>query len=252
MGPQATFTRGPRGDLSWSYGEEVNVSLVLVDEEEQAENTPPTGLPTITGTAQVGQTLMADVSGISDTDGLDNVSYSYQWIRTDTDIQNATESTYTLVDADQGKTIKVRVSFTDDAGNEETQTSAATAEVTAAANTRPRACPPSAARPGGPDPDRRHVGHSRRRRVDQRVLQLPVGVQRWERGHRHRGRDGLDLRSLRRRRGQDHHGAGELHRRPGQPGRPSPVRRRRRLRPAPTPRQRACPPSAARPRRARP
>ena len=36
----------------------------------------------------------------------------------DTDILNATGSSYTLVDPDEGKTIKVRVSFTDDAGND--------------------------------------------------------------------------------------------------------------------------------------
>ena len=83
--------------------------------------------PTINGTAQVGETLTADTSGIVDADGLTNVSYSYQWIRndgtTDTDIQGATSSTYTLVSADEGKTIKVRVSFTDDAGHSETLTS---------------------------------------------------------------------------------------------------------------------------------
>ena len=46
-------------------------------------NTPATGLPTISGTAQVDETLTADTSGISDSDGLTNVSYSYQWIRND-------------------------------------------------------------------------------------------------------------------------------------------------------------------------
>ena len=94
---------------------------------------PATGLPTISGTAQVGQTLTADTSGIADADGLTNVSFSYQWIRsdgtTDTDIQGATSSTYTLSDADEGKTVKVRVSFTDDAGNSESLTSTGTDEV---------------------------------------------------------------------------------------------------------------------------
>ena len=101
-------------------------------------NTPATGAPTIGGTAQVGETLTADISGITDADGLTNVSYHYQWIAndgtTDTDIQDATDSTYTLTDDDAGKTIKVRVSFTDDAGNEETLTSAATAAVAAKPN----------------------------------------------------------------------------------------------------------------------
>ena len=102
-------------------------------------NTPATGLPTISGTAQVDETLTANISGMADEDGLTNVSYSYQWIRNDgtndADIGGQTGSTYTLVSADEGKTIKVRVSFTDDAGNEETLTSAATAAVAARPNT---------------------------------------------------------------------------------------------------------------------
>ena len=105
-------------------------------------NTPATGAPTITGTAQVGQTLTAVTTGIRDDDGLTSVSYTYQWIRVDTDsteqdISGATSSTYTLVAADQGKTIKVKVSFTDDASHSETRTSAATATVGAAATAPP-------------------------------------------------------------------------------------------------------------------
>ena len=105
---------------------------------DAASNSPATGAPAITGTAQVGETLTADTSAIADADGLDNVSYGYQWIRndggTDTDIQNATGSSYTLVAPDEGKTIKVRMSFTDDAGHGETLTSAATTAVDAAPN----------------------------------------------------------------------------------------------------------------------
>ena len=100
-------------------------------------NTPATGAPTISGTAEVGETLTADITGIADANGLDDAVFSYQWTRNDVsgdaDISGATDSTYTLVDADAGKTIKVRVGFTDDAGNEETLTSSATTEVTAAA-----------------------------------------------------------------------------------------------------------------------
>ena len=106
--------------------------------QQQVANGPATGAPAITGTAQVGETLTADISGIADVDGLTNVSYSYQWVRNDgtndTDISGATGSTYTLVDADEGKTVKVKVSFTDDAGNDETLTSAATAAVGAGSN----------------------------------------------------------------------------------------------------------------------
>ena len=102
--------------------------------QQQISNSPATGAPSVTGTAQVGETLTADTSTISDDDGLTNVSYQYQWIRndgsSDADITGATDATYTLVDDDEGNTVKVRVSFTDDAGNEETLTSTATNTVT--------------------------------------------------------------------------------------------------------------------------
>ena len=137
----STYTAVP-GDL----GKTIKVGAVFTDtlgQESGREsfataavvpvNSAATGTPTISGTAQVGQTLTASTSGISDTDGLTNVSYSYQWISndgtTDSDIQEATSSTYTLVAADQGDTIKVRVSFTDDNGNDESLTSTATATV---------------------------------------------------------------------------------------------------------------------------
>ena len=100
-------------------------------------NNAATGAPTISGFPQVGQTLTAATGGISDSDGLTGVSWSYQWIRvdgaTETDISGATSSTYTLAAADQGKTIKVEVAFQDDAGNNEELTSTATGTVVAAA-----------------------------------------------------------------------------------------------------------------------
>ena len=84
----------------------------------------------------MGQTLTAVTTGILDADGLTSPTYTYQWIRvdgTEADISGENSSTYTLVAADLGKTIKVRVSFDDDAGNTETLTSAASATVVAAA-----------------------------------------------------------------------------------------------------------------------
>ena len=108
-------------------------SVALAQANDQGGNSPATGAPTIRGTAQVGETLTADISGIADADGLSGETLTYQWVSsdgtTDTDIEKATDSTYKLVDADQGKAIKVRVTFTDDGGNEETLTSAPTAPV---------------------------------------------------------------------------------------------------------------------------
>ena len=124
-------------------------SVIAADEgatgQGSGQNTPATGVPTISGTAQVGETLTADISGIADADGLTSVSYSYQWVSndgtSDTNITGATSSTYTLVTTDEGNTIKVRVSFTDDSDNEETLTSEATAAVTAAEPDEPPARP---------------------------------------------------------------------------------------------------------------
>ena len=57
-------------------------------------NTPPTGAPTISGTAQVGETLTAGITGIADADGLSGETFAYQWVSgdgtADTDIENAT------------------------------------------------------------------------------------------------------------------------------------------------------------------
>ena len=103
-------------------------------------NVAAAGQPTISGTAQVGQDLTASVSGISDENGLTNPTYSYQWLRAETasaageDISGATSSTYILVEADQGKYVRVRVSFADDDGNAETVTSDATGPVSAEPN----------------------------------------------------------------------------------------------------------------------
>ena len=117
-------------DVDWEDGQLIHVRIVPTAEiDAQQTNTPATGVPTISGTAQVGETLAADTSGIGDADGLTNVSYAYRWMRTDANIADATDSTYTLTDDDQGKTIKLKVSFIDDEGNSETLTSAARAEV---------------------------------------------------------------------------------------------------------------------------
>ena len=116
-------------DVDWTDGQTLAVRIarftatVVGTSEDQQQNapsgnSPATGLPTISGTAQVGETLTASTSDIADEDGLDDVTYSYQWIAndgsTDADIQDATDATYTLVETDEGKTIKVKVSFIDD------------------------------------------------------------------------------------------------------------------------------------------
>ena len=106
--------------------------LIIPDAEVIASNTTATGEPTITGTIRVGETLTADTTDLSDSDGLNNATFTYQWLADDADITDAIGSTYALVAADEGKTIKVRVTFTDDSGHQETLTSAATVAVASA------------------------------------------------------------------------------------------------------------------------
>ena len=105
---------------------------------------PATGKPAISGTAQANRTLTASTSAIMDANGLANVSFTYQWRRLDADDSNetnipgATSNTYQLTTAEVGKKVKVRVSFTDDAGFDEARTSDAyptSGTITAASTT---------------------------------------------------------------------------------------------------------------------
>ena len=131
----SVVTAAIQTNTDYTVGTDGSGTVTVADNDTTANN-PATGAPTISGTAQVGQTLTAATSGIMDSDGLATPGYTYQWIRgdggTDANISGATSITYTLVAADLGKTIKVKVSFTDDASNAETLTSTATAAVTAA------------------------------------------------------------------------------------------------------------------------
>ena len=102
-------------------------------QQQVVENSQAEGAPRIVGTPEVGQTLSADDTGIADADGLIGTVFSHQWLADAAEVAGATGSTHTLTDDDLGKAIKVRVTFTDDGGNEESLTSAATAAVTAAA-----------------------------------------------------------------------------------------------------------------------
>ena len=119
----SAFLEGSYQGIQTGLGDSLSLSSA------SQSNTPATGAPTISGTAQVGQTLTAGTSGISDADGLTNVSYSYQWQADDTDISGAMSSTYALQSSENGKVIKVRVTFTDDAGYAESLTSEGTSAV---------------------------------------------------------------------------------------------------------------------------
>ncbi|MDE0060725.1 MAG: hypothetical protein OXP07_21625, partial [Defluviicoccus sp.] len=89
-------------------------------------NSPATGKPEIAGTAAVGRRLQASPGSVADPDGVSS-SLAYRWIRVDgtaeTEIPGATASSYLLDAADLGKRVKVRLSFTDGGGTEETRLS---------------------------------------------------------------------------------------------------------------------------------
>ena len=87
----------------------------------------------ITGEPVVGETLNADTSGITDADGMDGAVFTYRWLADDVALEHATGSGYSVTEADVGKTLAVRVTFTDDAGNDETVTSEATEAVRSSA-----------------------------------------------------------------------------------------------------------------------
>ena len=124
-------------------GNEESLTSEATAEVEARPNSPATGAPAISGTAQAGETLTADTSGITDANGLTNVAFSYQWLADDADIGGETASTYAVSDAAVGKAISVRVTFTDDRDNEESLTSEATAEVTARPDSPDTDAPPS-------------------------------------------------------------------------------------------------------------
>ena len=113
-----------------SDGTSESTSSYTMTVDVTAVNDPATGLPTISGTARVGQELTASKGTIADVDGLPaDAAFTWQWLRVDggsaTAITGATSQTYTVVAADAGKKFKVKVSFTDLDGHAEALTSVA-------------------------------------------------------------------------------------------------------------------------------
>ena len=86
-------------------------------------NDAPVGELTISGETIEDQLLTADISNVLDEDGIDTTTLAYQWLRNDQEIEGAIDQTYTLTQADVGITIKVRYSYTDKFGANESVTS---------------------------------------------------------------------------------------------------------------------------------
>ena len=107
---------------------------------------PNTAPPTITGSPVVGESLTANPGTWTGS----GITFAYLWSRCDaagascTDITTATQSTYTVVTADAGRTLRVKVTATNTSGSNAV-TSAQTAVVTTAA-------PPATGCPTGTGP----------------------------------------------------------------------------------------------------
>ena len=157
--------------------------------------------------------LTADTSGIADADGLENSTFGYRWSADGSGIPGATGSTYTPTDDDVGKTIRVRVSFSDDAGNGEALLSAPTATVAARPNSPATGVPTisgtvqvgetlTASASGIADTDGL-TGVSYSYQWMQKRRQF---------GHGHPGRDGRHIHRHAGRRRKNHQGTRDLHR----------------------------------------
>lgn len=74
-------------------------------DDDDDTNTPTTGTITIKGTAKAGKRLRATVTGYSPTP----TRVTYQWLRNNRPVRNATRPTYKVKRADKGSKMRVRV-----------------------------------------------------------------------------------------------------------------------------------------------
>ena len=104
-----------------------------------------TTAPMTSGTAKVGQTLTASDGSWSN----NPTSFTYQWLRCNgggnscASVANGTQNTHTLVGADAGHTIRVRVTTTNTDGS----SSAESAQTDPVASATSAAAPKNTARP---------------------------------------------------------------------------------------------------------
>ena len=140
------------------------------------QNSPATGAPAISGTAQVGETLTADTSGISDADGLDNVAYSYQWAvqqghgnigRDERQLRPGKRRRREILQGSGHLYRRCRLRGSADQRGDDGGCRQAEHPGHRPANHRRDS-------PGERDADGGHHGHRRRRRAERRGLQLPV------------------------------------------------------------------------------
>ena len=140
------------------------ITASVGDRAQAQQNTPAAGTVTITGTVGIGELLTVEVSGITDADGLTNITdaadltdpeFLVLWLTGPTsDPTDATGrlyaygESYHVLPLDAGLRIMVSVSFYDDAGNLEIIYSVATGVVATVAPAPPGDLTASSTAPG--------------------------------------------------------------------------------------------------------
>ena len=120
--------------VSWTDGYGTTESVTSLKSSGVVNiNDTPVGEPVIVGIATEDQILTADVSSLSDGDGLG--TFRYQWLCDGVNISGATASTYRPTDADVNSRISVEVSYTDGHGLDEVLTSNETTRIAAVNDT---------------------------------------------------------------------------------------------------------------------
>jgi hypothetical protein len=117
-------------------------ALLAVGGAEAMRTAAPvnTALPTISGTPTVGQTLTASDGTWSNAP----TSFAYQWLRCNgggnncANVANGTQKTYTLVGADAGNTMRVRVTATNADGSTPAQSAQTAAVAPANSSSAPK------------------------------------------------------------------------------------------------------------------
>jgi Ca2+-binding RTX toxin-like protein len=134
----ASLTQTADGDLvvTWKTGNGGTGDASTISAQFFSVNSDPTGDVVITGSAEHGSVLTADVSTVADGDGIVPGSVAFQWLRNGEAIPGATSASYTPGLDDVGAVISVVYSHTDTLGVTGTLTSDPTNAVTYLA--RPR------------------------------------------------------------------------------------------------------------------
>jgi hypothetical protein len=120
----------------------VIAALIAAAGTRAARNVAPVNSapPTVSGTTTVDQTLTASDGTWSNAP----TSFAYQWLRCNgggnscVDVANGTQKTYTLVGADAGRTMRVRVTATDADGSSSAQSAQTAAVASATSSAAPK------------------------------------------------------------------------------------------------------------------